>query len=63
MSTFSDHDAPYIVTNIPKIKFQTRTKYIRDMKHFNIKDYMDDFKTLPLAVVHSFEDPNENKIQ
>ena len=30
------------------------------MKHFNIKDYMDDFKTLPLAVVYSFEEPNEN---
>ena len=29
------------------------------MKHFNIKDYIDDFKTLPLSLVHSFEDPNE----
>ena len=29
------------------------------MKHFNIKDYVDDFKTLPLALVYSFEDPNE----
>ena len=57
--TVSDHDAPYIKTNIPGIKFQTRTKYIRNMKHFNIKDYVDDFKTLPLALVYSFEDPNE----
>ena len=57
--TVSDHDAPYIITNIPGIKFQTRTKYIRSMKHFNIKDYVDDFKTLPLALVYSFEDPNE----
>ena len=55
--TVSDHDAPYIITNIPGIKFQTRTKYTRNMKHFNIKDYVDDFKTLPL--VYSFEDPNE----
>ena len=47
--TISDHDAPYIITNIPGIKFQTRTKYIPNMKHFNIKDYVDDFKTLPLA--------------
>ena len=30
------------------------------MKHFNIKDYIDDFKTLPLALVYSFEDPNEH---
>ena len=59
--TVSDHDATYIKTNIPGIKFQTRTKYIRNMKHFNIKDYVDDFKTLPLALplIYSFEDPNE----
>ena len=57
--TVSDHDAPYIITNIPGIKFQTRTKYIRNMKHFNIKDFVDDFKTLPLALVYSFEDSNE----
>ena len=43
----SDHDALYIITTIPGIKFQTRTKYIRNMKHFNIKNYVDDFKTLP----------------
>ena len=29
------------------------------MKHFNIKDYVDDFKTLPLALVHSYEDSSE----
>ena len=29
------------------------------MKHFNIKDCVGDFKTLPLALVYSFEDPNE----
>ena len=57
--TVSDHDASYIITNIPGIKFQSMTKYIRNMKHFNIKDYVDDFKTLPLALVYSFEDPNE----
>ena len=58
-STVSDHDAPYIITNIPRIKFQTKTKYIRNMKHFSIKDYVDDFKTLPFALVYSFEDNNE----
>ena len=57
--TVSDNDAPYIITNIPGMKFQTRAKYIRNMKHFNIKDYMDDFKALPLVLVYSFEDPNE----
>ena len=43
--TVSNHDAPYIITNIPGIKFQNRTKYIPNMKHFNIKVYIDDFKT------------------
>ena len=32
----SDHDAPYIITNTPGIKFQTRTKCIQNMKHFKI---------------------------
>ena len=41
------------------MKFQTRTKYIRNLKHFNIKDYIDDFKTLTLSLVYIFEDPNE----
>ena len=56
--TVSDHDAPYVIQNITGIKFQTRTKYIRYMKRFNIKDYVDDFKTLPLVLVYSFEYPN-----
>ena len=58
-STVSDHDIPYIITNIPGIKFQTRTNYIRNMKHFNIKDYLDDLKTLPLSLIYSFKDANE----
>ena len=57
--TVSDHDAPYLITNIQGIKFQTSARYIRNMKHFSIKDYMDDFKTLQLALVYCTEDPNE----
>ena len=30
------------------------------MKHFNNKDFIDDFKTSPLAIGYSFEDPNEH---
>ena len=29
------------------------------MKHFNIKYYINDFKTLQLTLVYSFQDPNE----
>ena len=32
------------------------------MKFFNIRDYMDDFETLPLALIYSFEDPIEQLI-
>ena len=50
----SDHDAPYIITNRSGIKFQTRTKYVRNIKHFHIKDDAVDFKTLSLGLVYSF---------
>ena len=40
----------YVIADILGIKFQTRTKYIQNMKHSNIKEYVDDFKTLPLAL-------------
>ena len=36
--TVSDHDAPFIITNRPGIKIQTRTTYVRNIKHFHIKD-------------------------
>ena len=49
--TVSDHDAPYIIANIFRRKFQTRTKYMRNMKHVNMTDYIDGFKTLPLSLV------------
>ena len=52
--TVSDHDAPYIITNRPGIKIQTRTTYVRNIKHFHIKDDAVDFKTLPLGLVYRF---------
>ena len=52
--TVSDHHAPYIITNRPGIKFQTRTKYIRNINHFHIKDDAVDFKTLLLGLVYGF---------
>ena len=57
--TVSEHNAPLIITNIPGIKFPTRTKYIRHIIHFKINVYMDDFKTLPIAFFYNFEDLNK----
>ena len=55
-----DNHALYIITNIPGIKFQTRTKHIINMKYLNLKDYIYSFKTLPLSIVYSFDDSINN---
>ena len=53
--TVSDHDAPYAIIKIPTASFQTRYKYIRNMKNFNTKEYYTDFSTLPFSTVYSFD--------
>ena len=52
--TVSDHDAPYAIIKIPTASFQTRYKYIRNMKNFNTKEYYTDVSTLPFSAVYSF---------
>ena len=52
--TISDHDAPYIIVNIPTNKHEIRYKLIRNLKHFDLETYINDFKTLPFATVYSF---------
>ena len=37
--TVSDHDSPYAIIKIPRASFQTRYKYIRNMKNFNTREY------------------------
>ena len=34
--TVSDHDAPYAIIKIPTASFQTRYKYVRNMKNLEI---------------------------
>ena len=48
--TISDHVAPYIIVNIPTNKFEIRYKFIRNLKHFDLEIYINDFKTLPFAI-------------
>ena len=57
--TISDHDAPYIIANMPVNKFQTKYKYKRNLKNFELKKYVQDFKTLPKSLVYSFDNPND----
>ena len=57
--TISDHDAPYIIANMPVNKFETRYKYIRNLKNFELEKYVQDFKALPISLVNSLDDPND----
>ena len=56
--TISDHDAPFVVLNIKKQKFQPRYKFVRDEKSFNLESYIKDFSQLPVSTVYSFDDPD-----
>ena len=56
-ATISDHDAPYIIVNIPTNKYEILYKFIRSL--FNIETYINDFKTLPFATVYSFNETHE----
>ena len=46
--TVSDHEAPHIISNIPVNKFETRYKYIRNLKNFELEKCVQDFKELPI---------------
>ena len=55
----SDHDAPYIVANIRKPKFEPRYKYIRMEKNFDKDRFKADVASLPLNIVYGIDDPEE----
>ena len=54
--TISDHDAPFVVLTIKKQKFQPRYKFVHGEKSFNLENYINDFRQLPLFTVYSFDD-------
>ena len=54
--TISDHDAPYIIVNIPTNKYEIRYKFIRNLKRFDLETYINDLKTLPFVTVYSFNE-------
>ena len=41
------------------IKFETRYKYIRNLKIFELEKYVQDFEALPISLLYSFDDPND----
>ena len=44
-TTISDHDTPSIIANLPIDKLETRYKYLRNLKNFELEKYVQDFKT------------------
>ena len=61
-SAISDHEAPYIIINIPTNKYEIRYKFIGNLKHFELETYINDFKTLPFATVYSFNETDEQLV-
>ena len=55
----SDHDAPYVIFNIKKEKYQPRYKFIRNEKTLDMNSYTVDFHQLPLNLVYSFDGPED----
>ena len=55
----SDHDMPFVILNIKSSKFQPRYKMIRNFKNFELENYIKNFETLPLSLVHASDDPDD----
>ena len=55
----SKRDAPYITLSTKFAPFDPCYKIIRDMKNFRQQDFINSFATLPLELVHAFNDPND----
>ena len=58
-SIVSDHDAPFACINVRVNRYQPRYKYIRNMKTFDEQEFISDLDTLPLNIVYSSDDPEE----
>ena len=50
---------PYAVFNIRKDCYEPRYKYIRNEKNVNMKKFVENFQQLPLNLVYSFDDPDD----
>ena len=58
-SIVSDHDAQFACINVRVNRYQPRYKYIRNMKTFDEQEFISDLDTLPLNIVYSSDDPDE----
>ena len=60
--TISDQDAPYIIINISTNKYEICYKFIRNLKHFDLQTYINDFKRLTFATVYSFNEETDDQL-
>ena len=58
----SDHDTPYVIFNIKKEKYEPRYKFIRNKKSLVMENYVIGFQQLPLNLVYSFDDPDNQVV-
>ena len=55
----SNHDTPHVIFNIKKENYQPRYKFLRNEKTFDMNSYLSEFQQLPLNLVHSFDDSQD----
>ena len=59
ISIVSDHDSPFACINVRVNRYQPRYKYIRNMKIVDEQEFISDLDSLPLNIVYSSDDPDE----
>ena len=60
--TISDQDALYIIVNISTNKYEICYKFIRNLKHFDLETYINDFKRLTFSTVYSFSEKTDDQL-
>ena len=58
-SIVREHDAPFAFINVRVNRYQPRYKYIRNMKTYDEQEFISDLDTLPLNILYSSDDPEE----
>ena len=46
--------APYVIVSVATNKYEVYHKFIRNLKIFDVKSYINAFKSLPFITVYSF---------
>ena len=58
----SDHDSPYVIFDTKLRVYEPRYKYIRSMKTFDQKTFVNGFSNLPFSVIDGVDEP-EDKLE